>query len=146
MLFNALIVLQCNKALEIDHKNVKALYRRGQSRLSLGDFENALTDFNAVREIEPENKAALNQITICKQKIKDYNEQQKKVFANMFTKFAKSDKQVSDYNQILYVKQFSSVCSIFLLLIDSHNLPINTEYLVNFSNQLLRYNEIYECH
>ncbi|XP_062553119.1 FK506-binding protein 59 isoform X2 [Armigeres subalbatus] len=83
----------CNKALEIDHKNVKALYRRGQSRLSLGDFENALTDFNAVREIEPENKAALNQITICKQKIKDYNEQQKKVFANMFTKFAKSDKQ-----------------------------------------------------
>lgn len=83
----------CNKALEIDPKNVKALYRRGQSRLSLGDFENALTDFTAVREIEPENKAALNQVTICKQKIKDYNEQQKKVFANMFTKFAKSDKQ-----------------------------------------------------
>ncbi|EAT37524.1 AAEL010491-PB [Aedes aegypti] len=83
----------CNEALNIDKKSVKALYRRGQSRLSLGDFEKALEDFNAVREIEPENKAALNQATICKQKIKDYNEQQKKVFANMFTKFAKSDKQ-----------------------------------------------------
>lgn len=83
----------CNEALNIDKKNVKALYRRGQSRLALGDSEKALEDFNAVREIEPENKAALNQVTICKQKIKDYNEQQKKVFANMFTKFAKSDKQ-----------------------------------------------------
>ncbi|XP_058453687.1 FK506-binding protein 59 isoform X2 [Malaya genurostris] len=83
----------CNEALNIDSKNVKALYRRGQSKLALGDFEKAFDDFNAVREIEPENKAAQNQVAICKQKIKDYNDQQKKVFANMFTKFAKSDKQ-----------------------------------------------------
>ncbi|XP_055612662.1 FK506-binding protein 59 isoform X2 [Uranotaenia lowii] len=83
----------CNEALNIDSKSVKALYRRGQARLALGDIEKALLDFNAVRELEPENKAALNQVTICKQKIKEYNEQQKKVFANMFTKFAKSDKQ-----------------------------------------------------
>lgn len=83
----------CHLALNLDRKNVKALYRRGQSRLSLGDFEKALEDFNAVREIEPDNKAALNQATICQQQIKIYNEQQKKVFANMFTKFAKSDKQ-----------------------------------------------------
>ncbi|XP_058819841.1 FK506-binding protein 59 isoform X3 [Topomyia yanbarensis] len=83
----------CTEALKIDSKNVKALYRRGQSKLALGDFEKALEDFNAVREIEPENKAAQNQVAICKQKIKDYNEKQKKVFANMFTKFAKSDKQ-----------------------------------------------------
>lgn len=84
--------------MNIDSKNVKALYRRGQSKLSLGDFEKALEDFTAVREIEPDNKAALNQVTVCKQKIKNYNEQQKKVFANMFTKFAKSDKQVSESN------------------------------------------------
>ncbi|XP_053690671.1 FK506-binding protein 59 isoform X1 [Sabethes cyaneus] len=89
----------CNEALNIDSKNVKALYRRGQSKLALGDFEKAFDDFNLVREIEPENKAALNQVTICKQKIKDYNEQQKKVFANMFTKFAKSDKQREEEEQ-----------------------------------------------
>lgn len=83
----------CNEALNIDKKNVKALYRRGQSRLALGDSEKALEDFVAVQELEPENKAALNQITVCKQKIKAYNEQQKKVFAGMFTKFAQSDKQ-----------------------------------------------------
>lgn len=89
----------CNEALNIDSKNVKALYRRGQSKLSLGDLERALEDFDAVREIEPENKAALNQVTICKQKIKVYNEQQKKVFANMFTKFARSDKQREEEEQ-----------------------------------------------
>ncbi|XP_055638137.1 FK506-binding protein 59 isoform X2 [Toxorhynchites rutilus septentrionalis] len=89
----------CNEALNIDNKNVKALYRRGQALLSLGDFERALEDFSAVQEIEPENKAALNQITICKQKVKLYNDQQKKVFANMFTKFAKSDKQREEEEQ-----------------------------------------------
>lgn len=86
----------CNEALNIDKNNVKALYRRGQSRLALGDAEKALEDFGTVQTLEPENKAALNQITICKQKIKAYNEQQKKVFAGMFTKFAQSDKQRED--------------------------------------------------
>lgn len=50
-------------------------------------------------EIEPENKAALNQVTICKHKIKAYNDQQKKVFANMFTKFAQSDSKVSFFSR-----------------------------------------------
>lgn len=81
----------CGEALNLDSKNVKALYRRGMSNLALGDLDRALQDFTAVLDIEPENKAALNQVTICKHKIKEYNDQQKKVFANMFTKFAQSD-------------------------------------------------------
>lgn len=48
-----------------------------------------------VRDLEPENKAALNQITICKQSIKEYNDKQKKLYANMFSKFADADNQVN---------------------------------------------------
>jgi len=89
------VFFQCNEVLRLDPANVKALYRRGQSDLSLGDFERALDDFANVRLLEPENKAAINQETICKQKIKEYKEKQKKVYANMFSKFATTDKQVS---------------------------------------------------
>ncbi|XP_052894393.1 FK506-binding protein 59 isoform X2 [Anopheles moucheti] len=83
--------LACVEALKLDNKNVKALYRQGMSNLALEDLDRALRDFSAVLEIEPENKAARNQVSMCKHKIKAYNDQQKKVFANMFTKFAQSD-------------------------------------------------------
>ncbi|XP_058125507.1 FK506-binding protein 59 [Anopheles ziemanni] len=89
----------CVEALNLDSKNVKALYRRGMSNLALGDLDRALQDFTAVLDIEPENKAALNQVTICKHKIKEYNDQQKKVFANMFTKFAQSDSKKAQEEQ-----------------------------------------------
>ncbi|XP_053673079.1 FK506-binding protein 59 [Anopheles nili] len=91
--------LACVEALKMDSKNVKAMYRRGMSYLALGDLDRALRDFSAVLEIEPDNKAALNQVTICKHKIKSYNDQQKKVFANMFTKFAQSDSKKAQEEQ-----------------------------------------------
>uniref|UniRef100_A0A182VUN1 peptidylprolyl isomerase n=1 Tax=Anopheles minimus TaxID=112268 RepID=A0A182VUN1_9DIPT len=91
--------LWCVEALKIDSRNVKALYRQGMSNLALEDLDRALRDFSAVLEIEPENKAALNQASICKHKIKAYNDQQKKVFANMFTKFAQSDSKKAQEEQ-----------------------------------------------
>lgn len=75
----------CNEALTMDGNNVKALYRRGQANLSLGEIEKALADFERVHQIEPENKAAQNQIAICKQKIKAYKDEEKKRYKNMFS-------------------------------------------------------------
>ncbi|XP_058062773.1 FK506-binding protein 59 isoform X1 [Anopheles bellator] len=89
----------CIEALKLDSKNVKAFFRRGISNLALGDLDRALQDFSAVLDIEPDNKAALNQVTICKHKIKAYNDEQKKVFANMFTKFAQSDSKKAQEEQ-----------------------------------------------
>lgn len=81
----------CDEVLNHDPKNVKAFYRRGQANFSLGETDKALADFEKCHEIEPENKAALNQITICKQKLKEYRDQEKKRYANMFAKFAAVD-------------------------------------------------------
>lgn len=81
----------CDEVLALDPLNVKALFRRGQSLLTLGEIENALTNFEKVQVLEPENKAALNQITICKNKIKQYHDEEKKRYRNMFSKFAIAD-------------------------------------------------------
>lgn len=63
--------------------------------MSLGETEKALADFEKVLELEPENKAALNQITICKQKIKQYQNEEKARYKNMFARFAETDGTVS---------------------------------------------------
>ena len=55
----------------------------------------AKVDFEGVLKIEPNNKAASNQVLICNQKIKEQKKNEKKIYANMFEKFAEIDKQVA---------------------------------------------------
>lgn len=74
------------------------MYRRGQANLTLGEIEKALADFESVHELEADNKAAVNGITICKQKIKQYQNEEKARYKNMFTRFAAADGTVSKEN------------------------------------------------
>lgn len=83
----------CTRALELDPQNEKALFRRGQAHLALASPELALKDFQRVLEIEPKNTAAAKQVTICNNLIKTQLVKEKKLYANMFDKFAKHDKQ-----------------------------------------------------
>ncbi|XP_078041970.1 FK506-binding protein 59kD isoform X2 [Augochlora pura] len=84
---------QCNKALELSMGNEKALYRRGQAYLALASPEIAIKDFKTVLEIQPKNTAALKNIEICNIQIKAQLAKEKKLYANMFEKFAQEDKQ-----------------------------------------------------
>lgn len=90
------VLANCNKVLELDPKNIKALYRRGQVRLTTQDFDSAIDDFNHVLEIEPTNKAAQNQIIIAKHQIAQYQKKEKQLYSNMFTKFATRDQMSED--------------------------------------------------
>lgn len=90
------VIANCNKVLEIEDNNVKALYRRGNARLSTQDFDRALNDFNKILQTEPENKAAQNGIIIANHKIQEYKHREKKLFAGMFDKFAAKDQQKED--------------------------------------------------
>lgn len=85
---------ECTKALSIDPKNEKAYFRRGQAYLGLASPEIAIKDFQEVLNIEPKNTAASKQIIICNRLIKQQLSKEKKLYANMFDKFAQEDKQV----------------------------------------------------
>jgi len=87
---------QCNKALELDPHNEKALFRRGQAYLDLASPEFAIEDFQEVLKIQPKNTAASKQIIICNNLIKKQLAKEKKLYANMFDKFAQEDKQVCE--------------------------------------------------
>ncbi|XP_068015989.1 peptidyl-prolyl cis-trans isomerase FKBP5 isoform X1 [Melanerpes formicivorus] len=81
----------CDKALGLDQDNEKGLYRRGEARLLMNEFELAKCDFQKVLEVNPQNKAAKSQISICQKKTKEHNERDRRIYANMFTKFAERD-------------------------------------------------------
>lgn len=84
----------CDKALAVDSKNEKGLFRRGQAYLALAEPELAKQDFEAVLALAPDNKAAANSIVVCNSQIKEQKKKEKKIYANMFEKFAQKDREV----------------------------------------------------
>ncbi|XP_014359722.2 FK506-binding protein 59 isoform X1 [Papilio machaon] len=82
------------KALKFDPENVKGLFRRGQALLGLGEAEQAIEDFQKVVNAEPQNKAAGNQIIVCRAAIQKQKQKEKQLYANMFDKFAKHDSEI----------------------------------------------------
>ncbi|XP_037740903.1 peptidyl-prolyl cis-trans isomerase FKBP5 isoform X4 [Chelonia mydas] len=85
----------CDKALGLDQVNEKGLYRRGEARLLMNEFELAKCDFQKVLEVNPQNKAAKSQITVCQKKMKEHNDRDRRIYANMFKKFAERDAKAS---------------------------------------------------
>ncbi|KAM4740553.1 peptidyl-prolyl cis-trans isomerase FKBP5 [Anableps anableps] len=84
-------VESCNKVIEQDESNEKALYRRGEARLLRNEYSMAMADFQKVLEVNPMNRAARAQLSMCQSKMKEHQEQEKKIYANMFQKFAERD-------------------------------------------------------
>ncbi|XP_073081197.1 peptidyl-prolyl cis-trans isomerase FKBP5-like isoform X3 [Manis javanica] len=81
----------CDKALGLDSASEKGLYRRGEAQLLMNEFESAKGDFEKVLEVNPQNKAARLQISMCQKKAKEHNERDRRIYANMFKKFAEQD-------------------------------------------------------
>ncbi|CAG9820011.1 unnamed protein product [Phaedon cochleariae] len=81
-------------ALKLDPNNEKALFRRGQALVSLKEPELASKDFSRCLEIDPNNNAAKQQLAVCTKILNEQLQKEKKIYANMFDKFAKMDTQV----------------------------------------------------
>ncbi|XP_074660178.1 peptidyl-prolyl cis-trans isomerase FKBP4-like [Tubulanus polymorphus] len=88
-----------DRGLDLDKNNEKGLYRRGLARYELRDFDEAERDLKRVLEIDPKNKAAHNQLILCRQKIKTEREVAKKKYFGMFDKFAKIDEKKAKENK-----------------------------------------------
>lgn len=81
----------CDKALEMDAANEKALFRRGEALFGMKEFHRARDDFQRVTQLYPSNKAAKSQVVLCQKRIREQHEKDKRIYANMFQKFAERD-------------------------------------------------------
>ena len=75
------------------YRSVSCVFR-GQANLGLGEPEKAKVDFEAVLKTDPNNKAAANHIILCNNEMKQQKVREKKIYANMFEKFAQRDREV----------------------------------------------------
>uniref|UniRef100_A0A665VJ51 peptidylprolyl isomerase n=1 Tax=Echeneis naucrates TaxID=173247 RepID=A0A665VJ51_ECHNA len=81
----------CDKALQLDGSNEKALFRRGEAFFGMKEYDKARDDFQRVVQLYPANKAAKSQVGLCQKRIKEEHEKDKRIYANMFQKFAERD-------------------------------------------------------
>jgi FK506-binding protein 4/5 len=84
----------CDKALELDPKNEKCLFRRGQSQMSMASYEEAIKDFQEVLKLNPSNNAANQHIQTCREHLKAYQQKEKQLYASIFAKMSKENTKV----------------------------------------------------
>ncbi|KAJ4938426.1 hypothetical protein JOQ06_003046 [Pogonophryne albipinna] len=84
----------CDKALELNPSNEKALFRRGEALFGMKEFDQAKDVFQQVLQLYPANKAAKSQVVLCQTRIKAQHEKDKRIYANMFQKFAERDSKI----------------------------------------------------
>ncbi|GJN04060.1 hypothetical protein PR202_ga21570 [Eleusine coracana subsp. coracana] len=81
-------IVSC-QVLELDSRNVKALYRRVQAYMQLADLELAEADIKKALEIDPDNRDVKLEYKTLKEKIKEFNKKDAKFYSNMFAKMTK---------------------------------------------------------
>ncbi|XP_062109273.1 70 kDa peptidyl-prolyl isomerase-like [Humulus lupulus] len=79
----------CTKVLELDSKNVKALYRRAQAYIQLVDLDLAEIDIKKALEIDPDNRDVKMEYKVLKEKVREYNKKDAQFYSNIFAKMNK---------------------------------------------------------
>lgn len=74
----------CNKVLNVDPENVKALLRRSEAYTKLNDIELAVLDLRQVRKIEPNNGVARERLILLQHRIELENIKYSNVIKRMF--------------------------------------------------------------
>ncbi|KAJ3289366.1 cytochrome P450 monooxygenase 9 [Rhizoclosmatium sp. JEL0117] len=74
----------CDKALEVDVKNVKVLYRMGQAYSGLAMFDKAEEVLKQALEVAPKDAAVLQELASLSVKAKDLKDKEKAVYSRMF--------------------------------------------------------------
>ncbi|XP_012257843.2 tetratricopeptide repeat protein 9C [Athalia rosae] len=75
----------CNKVLQRDKNNVKAIYRRGVAYENLRDYENALVDMEQVVSVQPKNTIARQKLVAYRQKVHEAKRKSDDIVRRMFS-------------------------------------------------------------
>ncbi|XP_024966315.1 peptidyl-prolyl cis-trans isomerase FKBP62-like isoform X2 [Cynara cardunculus var. scolymus] len=83
----------CTKVLEMESRNLKALYRRAQAYINVADLDLAELDIKKALEIDPDNRDVKVEYKMLKEKMKEYNKKDAKFYGHMFAKLINSKQQ-----------------------------------------------------
>ncbi|XP_020891758.1 70 kDa peptidyl-prolyl isomerase isoform X2 [Arabidopsis lyrata subsp. lyrata] len=77
-------IILCSEVLDIEFQNVKALYRRAQSHIEVGDLISAEMDIKKALEADPENREVKSLYKTLKFAKAESDRRDAKLYANMF--------------------------------------------------------------
>jgi len=87
----------CNKALEQEPNNAKALFRRGQAYNELDEWESSKNDLTLALKNAPKSAEIKKELDKLQRKIKSHNDREKKRFKNMFQRMsALEEKEIKE--------------------------------------------------
>lgn len=81
--------INCDDALRLAPKNVKALFRRAQALCGIGDYDNSIKDIKKAIELEPKDEVLQRELKLIEQRKAQYEKKKKEMFAKMGKKLAK---------------------------------------------------------
>lgn len=76
------VIEHCNKALYLEPKNVKGLFRRGQAYAKMHKYDEAKSDVLLAKELDGENKAVISLLKTIDTSIKKEREMYQKMFSH----------------------------------------------------------------
>jgi len=86
------VIENATKALEVDARNVKGLWRRGCARIENGDWLDAKSDLDTALEIDPNNKAVKAALTRLSKVIAEQDRKDKQRYKNLFQRLVEMEK------------------------------------------------------
>ncbi|EGR30370.1 peptidyl-prolyl cis-trans isomerase, putative [Ichthyophthirius multifiliis] len=78
------VVKNCDIVIEKQPVNVKALFRRGNARLNLGDLDQAKADLTKAHDLDKENQEIISSLRVLANKQKELVQKQKKMWGGLF--------------------------------------------------------------
>ncbi|XP_022761817.1 peptidyl-prolyl cis-trans isomerase FKBP62-like isoform X3 [Durio zibethinus] len=107
----------CTKVLELDNRNVKALYRRAQAYIQLVDLDLAEVDIKKAMEIDPDNRDVKMEYRVLKEKIREYNKKDAQFYGNIFAKMNKLEQSKAAKQERAPMAIDSKVCRLLVVLV-----------------------------
>ncbi|MBA0749406.1 hypothetical protein Gogos_003340 [Gossypium gossypioides] len=107
----------CTEVLELDDRNVKALYRRAQAYMELVDFDLAEADIKKALEIDPDNRDVKLEYRVLKEKIRQYNKKDAQFYGNIIAKMSKSEQEKATKKEPRHMTIGRKVCRLPVLLV-----------------------------
>ena len=78
----------CGKVIELDHTNVKALFRRGSCWVEFEEYESAQRDLDKALELDPNNAEIKRELAKLKKKKQEQDKKDKQFYSTIFQKLA----------------------------------------------------------
>jgi tetratricopeptide (TPR) repeat protein len=77
-------IVECQKALEKDDQNIKALFRLGQAHCGCSEFEEAIAVLKRAIELAPEDANLKREVQVVQKAQVAFRQKERKMYSNMF--------------------------------------------------------------